>query len=809
MFMANRTSALRKEGRIAMKLWSALLASFAMVTGAASLAAQAPVLSSIEAPYSPVQAQVQMAGKTYPSGTVAYGAAGTPLVLSGSGLGDNGVVWFIPYKNGVLDTNTPPAQGVVTLWTAGQIFVKVPSGAVTGLVEVLTADNITNGLPFVVTQGTYSNSCPAGPSGGQLQITTDSLQNGTVSHTYSAQLAATGGSHSYTWTVITGSLPSGLSLSGSGLISGTPTAATNPINFTVQAIDTSTPPLYDEATLSLAVSAQPEAGSGATLYNFSIQTSGGSAEGYDSAGNVTGYTDSVNGTWSFAYDSLNRLATASGAQDNNLYPNYCWSYDSFGNRLAQTSSATAYSSSNGGANSCPIGSGPSWGASYNSNNQISGGLYAYDAAGNISADSTTGNSYLYDAEGRLCAMQQTIDGTTEMIGYIYNAEGVRVAKGTLSSFSCNTSNGFTATTVYVLGPSGDQMTEMTNNAGSWQWKHTNVFAPGLSATYDTDLTGQTEGQVYFHLSDWLGTRRQQTDYAGNPLLNFTELPYGDGLNTIPVSTTDAGDATEHHFTGKERDTESGNDYFEARYYSSATGRFISPDWSAKEEPVPYAVLDDPQSLNLYTYVRNNPLARTDPDGHCCDGIAFPSEGPGAPPLPNPLHPLVPYPDKYTLTPGKLEQAFNEGGAAIWSFESGVYNKVRGWFSKSASTEQGRDAQGKFLPKEAGQTKPGADAEKAGLDAVGAVKNTKPLPGSSRIPDGTGTGTVEGGAKAGQPVEVKSGSEISRTGQLAEAGQASVNATGHPLQVVLTHPNPNVSAPAKRDPNLQIVHRPQQ
>ncbi|MGA2891194.1 MAG: RHS repeat-associated core domain-containing protein [Terracidiphilus sp.] len=69
------------------------------------------------------------------------------------------------------------------------------------------------------------------------------------------------------------------------------------------------------------------------------------------------------------------------------------------------------------------------------------------------------------------------------------------------------------------------------------------------------------------------------------------------------------------FTGKERDTESGNDYFEARYYSSAMGRFMSPDWSTKEEPVPYAKMDDPQSLNLYAYVGNNPLDRTDLDGH--------------------------------------------------------------------------------------------------------------------------------------------------------------------------------------------------
>jgi hypothetical protein len=43
---------------------------------------------------------------------------------------------------------------------------------------------------------------------------------------------------------------------------------------------------------------------------------------------------------------------------------------------------------------------------------------------------------------------------------------------------------------------------------------------------------------------------------------------------------------------------------------------MSPDWSAKEEPVPYARLGDPQTLNLYAYLMNNPLAGVDADGHC-------------------------------------------------------------------------------------------------------------------------------------------------------------------------------------------------
>ena len=57
------------------------------------------------------------------------------------------------------------------------------------------------------------------------------------------------------------------------------------------------------------------------------------------------------------------------------------------------------------------------------------------------------------------------------------------------------------------------------------------------------------------------------------------------------------------FTGKERDAETGLDYFGARYFSAAQGRFMTPDWSAKPQPVPYADFTKPQSLNLYSYLR--------------------------------------------------------------------------------------------------------------------------------------------------------------------------------------------------------------
>ncbi len=122
--------------------------------------------------------------------------------------------------------------------------------------------------------------------------------------------------------------------------------------------------------------------------------------------------------------------------------------------------------------------------------------------------------------------------------------------------------------------------------------------------------GLTTNEVGFYMTDALGSVR----YLGGSATgySFDYFPFG-----APILDSDTGD-DRYQFTGKERDSESGLDDFDARYYSSSMGRFMSPDWSESPEAVPYGVLSNPQTLNLYAYVKNNPLKDTDPTGHSGD-----------------------------------------------------------------------------------------------------------------------------------------------------------------------------------------------
>jgi RHS repeat-associated protein len=97
--------------------------------------------------------------------------------------------------------------------------------------------------------------------------------------------------------------------------------------------------------------------------------------------------------------------------------------------------------------------------------------------------------------------------------------------------------------------------------------------------------------------------------ASPPCFDADFYPFGgehDFTNSCPQN---------YKFMGKERDPETNNDDFGARSYASAYGRFLSADWSSTPSPVPYANLTNPQTLNLYAMVSDNPESFADLDGH--------------------------------------------------------------------------------------------------------------------------------------------------------------------------------------------------
>ena len=117
------------------------------------------------------------------------------------------------------------------------------------------------------------------------------------------------------------------------------------------------------------------------------------------------------------------------------------------------------------------------------------------------------------------------------------------------------------------------------------------------------------GNPIYYVEDMLGTSRLITTNNGTVCYDADFDPFGGEhpyTNTCPQN---------YKFESKERDTETGNDDFGARYYTSRFGRWLSADWSNVPVPVPYANLTNPQTLNLYAMVSDDPESFADLDGH--------------------------------------------------------------------------------------------------------------------------------------------------------------------------------------------------
>jgi len=144
----------------------------------------------------------------------------------------------------------------------------------------------------------------------------------------------------------------------------------------------------------------------------------------------------------------------------------------------------------------------------------------------------------------------------------------------------------------------------------------------LAAEYTTNPASAPPCRTCYLTYDHLGSARVVTDGNGQVVSLHDYLPFGEEIPNGQAGRNGAfgaGDGVPPRFTGKERDQESGLDYFGARYFGSALGRFTSPDeiFADQDER-------DPQSWNLYSYVRNNPLRNVDLDGRACSSAKGPN-----------------------------------------------------------------------------------------------------------------------------------------------------------------------------------------
>jgi RHS repeat-associated protein len=119
-------------------------------------------------------------------------------------------------------------------------------------------------------------------------------------------------------------------------------------------------------------------------------------------------------------------------------------------------------------------------------------------------------------------------------------------------------------------------------------------------------------EVYFYHSDSVGTPLAMTDTSGQKVWEADYKPFGEEF------TVDASHENDKRFVGKEKDEETGLNYFGARYLSAKTGRFLAPDPVRAVEgssgQVNQSMLANPQRISVYGYGLNNPYKFLDPDG---------------------------------------------------------------------------------------------------------------------------------------------------------------------------------------------------
>lgn len=296
---------------------------------------------------------------------------------------------------------------------------------------------------------------------------------------------------------------------------------------------------------------------------------------YDGAGNIKKI-----GTDFFVYDTRGRLLVSADAQPGvPVVHKQTYTYDTFGNLLTiETAGRGKTTLSIAGVT--------------NRLSSVSDGSTArtitYDSRGNFVADGDA--TYEYDALNVM--RKSTVGGVTR--SYVYTANDERI--GTIEQTGTGTRSEWT-----IRNTAGQVLRRYSQEStGEWKWEEDYIYRGAQMLAAEVATPAKT---LHFHL-DHLGTPRLITGNGGVEISRQNYHPFGEEISPLQ------GEREKKQFTGHERDAES-LDYMHARFYGPFVGRFLSVDpgrdWDVRQ----------PQSWNMYAYVRNNPINNTDPDGKWC------------------------------------------------------------------------------------------------------------------------------------------------------------------------------------------------
>ena len=279
------------------------------------------------------------------------------------------------------------------------------------------------------------------------------------------------------------------------------------------------------------------------------------------------YQDTTNPTLThsatYQYDTLNRLATASASGSGLMY-SLTFSLDRYGNMATVT---------NGVPNN-----------TFNTKNQISNTGVAYDGAGNLT-NNGAGHTFQWDAENRMISLDNgsTWSGT-------YNALGQRAERAAGGG-----------KTEYLYDMAGQDIGHFDGVGQSWANEYVN-FAGRIISYYGTQ-TGDN-GTRFFHVNA-LGSIGMATNEAGAYVEEILYYPWGQ------IWTGNNYNAWDARFASMPlHDNDLSLEATPNRIYASGQGRWLSPDPAGTKA----VTLTDPQTWNMYSYVRNNPTTLTDPSG---------------------------------------------------------------------------------------------------------------------------------------------------------------------------------------------------